>query len=88
MVTGSTALRPLKRPPVSLSRIAKELSLTAAGLDVEVSGVAIGSRAVVPGDLFVALRGQHRHGSEFWDEASANGARAVLTDPEGAKLLG
>lgn len=87
-MTGSTALRPLKRPPVSLSHIAKDLSLTAVGSDVEVSGVAMGSRAVIPGDLFVALRGQHRHGSEFWGEAAANGARAVLTDPEGAELLG
>jgi UDP-N-acetylmuramoyl-tripeptide--D-alanyl-D-alanine ligase len=47
-------------------------------VDAEVSGVAIDSRAVQPGDLFVALAGEHADGSRFVDQALAAGAAAAL----------
>jgi len=49
--------------------------------------VALASSAVQPGDLFVAVRGVNRHGSEFWPDAFASGAVAVFTDEEGWAAL-
>ena len=62
--------------------------VTGADPDTQVTGLAVGSDDVAPGDLFVALRGLKRHGAEFAEQALAAGARAVLTDEDGAKLLG
>jgi UDP-N-acetylmuramoyl-tripeptide--D-alanyl-D-alanine ligase len=44
----------------------------------EVTGVAIDSRAVRPGDLFVALPGEHVDGHEYVAQAAAAGATATL----------
>jgi UDP-N-acetylmuramoyl-L-alanyl-D-glutamate--2,6-diaminopimelate ligase len=49
-----------------------------------VTGVTLDSRAVVAGDLYVALPGARTHGAEFASQAAAAGAVAVLTDPTGA----
>ncbi|WP_346837153.1 UDP-N-acetylmuramoyl-L-alanyl-D-glutamate--2,6-diaminopimelate ligase [Microbulbifer sp. SAOS-129_SWC] len=50
--------------------------------DVAVSGVALDSRKVRPGDLFMALRGSVVDGREYIDAAIAAGAAAVLADGE------
>ncbi len=47
---------------------------------VEVSGLAVDSRAVKPGDLFFALAGSKTDGSRFIDAAIAAGAVAVAGD--------
>ena len=71
--------------------------LRAAGADVEVrpdpgavevSGLTLDSRAVRPGDLYAALPGASTHGARFAAGALELGAVAVLTDPEGQRLLG
>ena len=49
---------------------------------VEVSGVRHDSRAIEPGDLFVAIRGDSSDGARFVDTAIDKGARAVLADRE------
>lgn len=48
------------------------------GDDVEVTSVAIDSRDVVPGALFVALPGERTDGGRFVPEAFANGAAGAL----------
>jgi UDP-N-acetylmuramoyl-L-alanyl-D-glutamate--2,6-diaminopimelate ligase len=48
-----------------------------------ISGITLDSRAVCPGDLYVALPGSSVHGAMFCADAVAAGAVAVLTDPEG-----
>jgi UDP-N-acetylmuramoyl-tripeptide--D-alanyl-D-alanine ligase len=48
------------------------------GADVEVLSVAIDSRDVVPGALFVALPGERTDGGKFVPEAFENGAAGVL----------
>ncbi|MEM6609899.1 MAG: UDP-N-acetylmuramoyl-L-alanyl-D-glutamate--2,6-diaminopimelate ligase [Pseudomonadota bacterium] len=64
------------------------LGLTALrGADVDITGLAIDNRKVVPGDLFAALPGTHVHGAQFADAAVAAGAAAVLTDAEGARVV-
>ncbi len=44
-----------------------------------IRGLAYDSRAVEPGFLFAALRGQKRDGNEFVEQAIARGATAVLS---------
>ncbi|MFC7402153.1 Mur ligase family protein [Citricoccus sp. GCM10030269] len=51
------------------------------------TGIAMDSRAVRPGDLYVGVPGAHRHGAEFTDSVVAAGARGVLTDARGAELI-
>lgn len=45
-----------------------------------VTGLAIDSRLVRPGDLFVAIQGNNTHGHQFVDEAQALGAIAVVVE--------
>ena len=58
-----------------------------AGRRVDVTGITVDSRAVEHGDLFVAPAGATTHGARFASQAAKSGAVAVLTDPEGARIL-
>ena len=51
----------------------------AAGSTV-VTGIAYDSRAVAPGQVFVALKGQHADGAAFAREAIARGAAAIVAE--------
>ncbi len=48
---------------------------------VGISGIATDSRQARPGDLFVAVPGDHAHGMQFIAEALAAGAAAVVAPP-------
>ncbi|MEH2510253.1 UDP-N-acetylmuramoyl-L-alanyl-D-glutamate--2,6-diaminopimelate ligase [Nitrobacteraceae bacterium AZCC 1564] len=48
--------------------------------DVAVSGIAVDSRTVKPGDVFFALGGVKTNGARFVDQAIASGAAAVVSD--------
>ncbi|QIL88396.1 UDP-N-acetylmuramoyl-L-alanyl-D-glutamate--2,6-diaminopimelate ligase [Microbulbifer sp. SH-1] len=50
--------------------------------NIEVTGVALDSRQVKAGDVFMALRGTQVDGREYIDAAIARGAAAVLADGE------
>ena len=50
---------------------------------VEVGGLRLDSRAVRPGDLFLAVAGHQQHGLQFGAEAVRRGARAIIYDPAG-----
>ncbi|MFN5996545.1 MAG: UDP-N-acetylmuramoyl-L-alanyl-D-glutamate--2,6-diaminopimelate ligase [Paracoccaceae bacterium] len=64
-----------------------DLGLTArAGRDPALSGLTVDSRAVRAGMLFAALSGTQVHGARFISAALEQGASAVLTDAEGARL--
>ncbi len=52
-----------------------------------INGASHNDSEVVPGDLFIAIAGAHRHGAEFAQNAKQAGAVAVLTDQAGAKLV-
>ncbi|MGZ8745022.1 MAG: UDP-N-acetylmuramoyl-L-alanyl-D-glutamate--2,6-diaminopimelate ligase [Nocardioides sp.] len=56
--------------------------------DVTVTGLSLSSQRVQPGDLYAALPGSQVHGAAYATDAIAAGAVAVLTDIEGAGLLG
>jgi UDP-N-acetylmuramoyl-L-alanyl-D-glutamate--2,6-diaminopimelate ligase len=70
--------------PVSLADVARIAGAAVpAGPAVDVTGVTLDSRSVLPGDLYAALRGAVTHGAEFVAKAQQSGAVAVLTDPTG-----
>jgi len=48
---------------------------------LEITGLVMDSRAVQPGDGFVAIAGFGAHGLLFADQAKAAGARAILFEP-------
>src|SRR3954462_55461 len=60
----------------ALSELTAGLASVPPGLMV--SDVTLDSRAVTPGALFLACRGQKHHGLDFADAVVAKGARAVL----------
>nr|MBA3258190.1 hypothetical protein [Gemmatimonadales bacterium] len=62
---------------ILLSELADEVSGALVGADVEVSGIAVDSRQVRPGDLFVVQRGAKADGSAFLPEARRRGAVAA-----------
>ncbi|HMB79865.1 MAG TPA: UDP-N-acetylmuramoyl-L-alanyl-D-glutamate--2,6-diaminopimelate ligase, partial [Vicinamibacterales bacterium] len=57
--------------------------------DAAVSGVAYDSRAVAPGQVFVALKGQHADGTAFARQAIERGAAAIVSEqpaPDGIEI--
>ena len=49
---------------------------------VSVTGVALDSRLVVPGDLFIAVKGTQTDGAQYIAQAIENGAVAILLEQE------
>jgi UDP-N-acetylmuramoyl-L-alanyl-D-glutamate--2,6-diaminopimelate ligase len=56
------------------------------GLDVPLTGITLDSRAVKPGDLFVAMRGGTTDGHNYIENAVANGAVAVVGEKPAAEF--
>jgi UDP-N-acetylmuramoyl-L-alanyl-D-glutamate--2,6-diaminopimelate ligase len=64
-------------------------------LDIPVTGLAYDSRQVIPGGMFVAIRGHHVDGHHYVEQALSRGAAAVVVDarhwegtaPEQATLI-
>ena len=85
------AIRPARQQPRPLSALGSLLGVRLASVGNSfspndlgfVTGVTLDSRAVAPGDLYVALPGTNVHGAAFSADAVAAGAAAVLTDPDG-----
>lgn len=79
--------RPARPPHRTLAEVAANVADARSAGAAEITGIALNTKAVVPGDLFVAAPGATTHGARFVGEALAAGAAAVLTDPAGAALL-
>jgi UDP-N-acetylmuramoyl-L-alanyl-D-glutamate--2,6-diaminopimelate ligase len=74
-----------------LDELARELPMptrVAGDPSVRVTGVRHDSRAVLPGEVFVARRGERADGSRFVEDAVARGASAVLAAPGAIDPLG
>src|SRR5690606_2895877 len=69
-----------RQPGIRLADLVTEVAVPGPGAGLRVSGLALDSRAVRPGDLFFALRGQRHDGREFLAAAAAAGAVAALID--------
>lgn len=81
-------VRPEHPAPRPLAGMVHDFGLETIGSvdGVEVTGITLSSTEVRPGDLYVGLRGQKRHGAEFAGDARDAGAVALVTDPEGAGI--
>lgn len=79
-------VRPRETPRWTLLELAAELGSTVVD-DVVVTGIALNTGQVQPGDLYAALPGANAHGASYAGVARENGAVAVLTDAEGAALV-
>lgn len=74
---------------VSVAEISHATNSTITGdEDVAVRGAVADNRRVRGGELFIALPGEHVHGASFAESAISAGAAAVLTDSQGASILG
>jgi len=65
---------------MTLAELEMPLQARRVGADCEFGGVTTDSRAVRPGDLFVALRGENFDGHDFLEQASSAGAVAALVN--------
>jgi UDP-N-acetylmuramoyl-tripeptide--D-alanyl-D-alanine ligase len=63
-----------------LSDVAAAIGGRLMGPDSDVSSVAIDSREVEPGALFVAIRGERSDGHAFVEEAAARGASGAIVE--------
>ncbi len=66
---------------VMLSELLRGIAAVQLLRDVEISGLAMDSRAVRPGDLFFAVQGVRQHGLAHLSQALEQGAAAVLWGP-------
>jgi UDP-N-acetylmuramoyl-L-alanyl-D-glutamate--2,6-diaminopimelate ligase len=76
---GARNARRQRRRPVRLSELARAIGARAPG-EADVTGIALDSRLVEPGSLFVALPGTKNDGTAFAREAAQKGAVAVVAD--------
>jgi UDP-N-acetylmuramoyl-tripeptide--D-alanyl-D-alanine ligase len=74
--------------PLLLSEVQQPLQACLLGDDVAFSGVSIDSRAITPGQLFIALAGPRFDGHDYLEDVAAKGAVAALVEREvpGASL--
>ncbi len=67
--------------PWTLGRLLEGFASTPLAADCPITGLCADSRAVEPGDLFLALRGFRHHGLEFLEDVRRAGAAAVAWEP-------
>lgn len=64
---------------MKIAELAKYLCLSCAQED-EIHQFKIDSRRIVPGDVFVAFKGQHQDGHDFAQSAEDKGAAAIIAE--------
>ncbi|MGD8640437.1 MAG: Mur ligase domain-containing protein, partial [Gammaproteobacteria bacterium] len=67
---------------MSLTEVAPVLEATTSGEDVVFQGVTTDSRAVVKGQLFVALKGPNFDAHDFAGDAQQAGAAALMVEKQ------
>lgn len=71
---------PRKTYSSNLALLLKGICKVPSALDTYVSGLAIDSRKVKPGDLFLAISGNHSKSTDHIKEAVAKGANAIVAE--------
>jgi UDP-N-acetylmuramoyl-L-alanyl-D-glutamate--2,6-diaminopimelate ligase len=81
-------MRPILDHNISVEDIARLIGIE-LGLDptLSFSGATSRDTDVVEGDLFLAYPGEKTHGARFASNAISRGARAIVTDAEGAAIV-
>src|ERR1700735_3914138 len=72
------AARMMRLSAIAMWTHGRLLRADAIGADVEVTGVAIDTRKLQPGDLFVAFKGEHVGAHDYRAQAASRGASAAL----------
>lgn len=67
---------------IQLSALLEDIVSIPRQSDVKITGLALDSRLVKPGDLFFAYQGSKLNGNRFISDALKKGAVAVLTDDD------
>lgn len=95
MVPEQNLTRPSAPPRTPLAQVSAwtgaELRPATGGSapdEVVVTGLSLSSQRVQAGDIYAALPGSLAHGASYAADAVSAGAVAVLTDDEGARLVG
>ena len=65
---------------ISLAELLRGVDVVGEIPSIGISGMAMDSRQLKQGDLFVACAGSQNHGLEYLDSAIDNGAQAVLAE--------
>ena len=80
-------MRPILDHTISVEEISRLIGIK-VDLDPSLlfSGATSNDRDVVEGDLFLAYPGDRTHGARFASSAISRGARAIVTDAEGAAI--
>ena len=73
-------LRPTAVAPLALADLAATIGAELVGEPAAITGITHDSRAVLPGDVYLARHGQQTHGMAYAEQAVAAGAAAILTD--------
>ena len=66
----------------NLIDIARKGKAKLAGESKFIKGFSIDSRTTIPGDLYIALKGNNFDGHDFVNQAKENGAIAVVSEKE------
>lgn len=72
---------------ISTAELSQKFNLKSNSNEVFVNGISNKSKEIDSNELFVAIPGEKTHGAKFVQEAINNGAKAVLTDAQGADLI-
>ncbi|MEW8050487.1 MAG: UDP-N-acetylmuramoyl-L-alanyl-D-glutamate--2,6-diaminopimelate ligase [Candidatus Thiodiazotropha sp.] len=70
---------------VTLGSLLRGIASLQANDDREVTGIALDSREVSPGALFIACAGEHYHGLAFAEQAVSRGAAAIVWEADTAQ---
>ena len=73
--------------PVALSQVAAWCDARLVGEDRVVDGIGVDTRTLMPGALYLALRGETHDGHDFCARARAAGAHALLVEREVGEAL-
>jgi UDP-N-acetylmuramoyl-tripeptide--D-alanyl-D-alanine ligase len=79
-LNSADAVHPIRETPERLARIVGGELIQAGGSALSCSGLALDSRKVQPGELFVALRGPRFDAHEFLGDAIARGAAGLIVE--------
>lgn len=67
---------------MNIAQAAQNLDAKFQGQDVTFSGCSTDSRSISPGELFIAIKGEHFDGHDFLRVAKQHGAVAAMVDTE------
>jgi len=84
-------LRPEARPTglgALRASVLQGASIPVGSDQILITGIALHSGSVQPGDIYLALPGRQSHGARFAPEAIEAGAVAVVTDASGEHMCG